>query len=156
MAIWFNTAAGKETPGPTLPDFSFPLPNENHRDCFSGTLPSRLMTGEELQQRWQQLENLIAAKTGQFPGFTDILLYIGIIESGLPPKELNEREKTDLIQMATCTILVPARYYELFWVEDTGWPHYKQLQRVPPMPKEELEQMLKPWIIQYAIKNHFL
>lgn len=113
------------------------------------------MTDEELQQRWHQLENLIATKTGQFPVFDDILLYIGIIESGLPPKELNDREKTDLIQMATCTVLVPARYYQLFWVEDTGWPHYKELQRVPPMPKEELELMLKPWIIQYAIKNRF-
>jgi hypothetical protein len=58
--------------------------------------------------------------------------------------------------MATSTILVPARYYELFWVEDTGWPHYKQLQRLPPMPGPELEKFLKPWVIQYAMKNRLI
>ena len=114
------------------------------------------MTEEELLQHWQRLENLITAKTGALPCFDDILLYIGILGSGMPPKELNEREKTDLIQMATCTVLVPARYYQLFWVEDTGWPHYKELQRLPPMTKEALERLLKPWIIQYAVKNRMI
>ena len=114
------------------------------------------MTEEELQQHWQQLTNLIASKTGTSPGFDEVLLYIGICESGMPPKVLSEREKTDLIQMATCTVLVPARYYQLFWVEDTGWPHYKELQRLPPMPKEEREQLLTPWIIQYAVKNRLI
>jgi hypothetical protein len=114
------------------------------------------MTEEEILHYWQQLESRIAEKTGTAPCFDDILLYIGIQESGLPPKEFSEREKTELIQMATCTVLVPARYYQLFWVEDTGWPHYKELQRVPPMPKEELQILLKPWIIQYAIKNRVL
>jgi hypothetical protein len=133
-----------------------PPPNQNHKDYFSGILPSLLMTEEELQQHWQRLENLIATKTGALPSFDDILLYIGKLESGMPPKELNEKEKTDLIQMATCTVLVPARYYQLFWVEDTGWPHYKELQRLPPMPREELELLLKPWIIQYVVKNRIL
>ena len=114
------------------------------------------MTEEELQQHWQALTNLIASKTGTNPGFDEVLLYIGNCESGMPPKVLSDREKTDLIQMATCTVLVPARYYQLFWVEDTGWPHYKELQRLPPMPREELEQLLTPWIIQYAIKNRMI
>ncbi len=114
------------------------------------------MTEEELHQHWQLLETRITAKTGKTPGFDDILLYIGILESGMPPKEFSEREKTDLIQMATSTVLVPARYYELFWVEDTGWPHYKQLQRVPPMGKEQHEAFLKPYIVQYALKNRLL
>jgi len=114
------------------------------------------MTEEQLLLQWQQLEEHIISKSGLKPAFDDILLYIGIRESGMPPKELNERERTELIQMATCTVLVPARYYELFWVEDTGWPHYKQLQRLPPMPEEELRNFLKPWIIHYAVKNRII
>lgn len=133
-----------------------PPPNQNHRGQYPGILPSLQMTEEELQQHWQQLTNLIASKTGTSPGFDEVLLYIGICESGMPPKVLSEREKTDLIQMATCTVLVPARYYQLFWVEDTGWPHYKELQRLPPMPREELKQLLTPWIIQYAVKNRLI
>ncbi len=111
---------------------------------------------EDMSQRWEQLENLIRQKTGQCTGTDDVLLYIGIQEAGLPPKIFSDREKTELIQMATSTVLVPARYYELFWVEDTGWPHYKQLQRIPPMAKELLADFLKPWIIRYAIKNRLL
>jgi len=41
-------------------------------------------------------------------------------------------------------------------VEDTGWPHYKELQRVPPMNEEQKEAFLKPYIIQYALKNRLL
>lgn len=114
------------------------------------------MTEEQLLLHWQQLEEHITAKTGERPGFDEVLVYIGFRESGLPPKELTDRERTELILMATSTVLVPARYYELFWVEDTGWPHYKQLQRLPPMPREELEKFLTPWIIQYAVKNRFI
>jgi hypothetical protein len=114
------------------------------------------MTEEQILLHWQQLEEHIKLKTGKLPGFDEVLLYIGFRESCLPPKELTDRERTDLILMATSTVLVPARYYELFWVEDTGWPHYKQLQRLPPMPKPELEKFIKPWIIQYAVKNRFI
>lgn len=114
------------------------------------------MTEEQILLHWQQLEEHITSKTGHTPGFDDILLYIGIRESGMPPKELSDRERREMIQMATCTVLVPARYYELFWVEDTGWPHYKQLQRLPPMPEEELQLFLKPWIVQYAVKNSMI
>ncbi|MBI5372538.1 MAG: hypothetical protein HZA79_11005 [Sphingobacteriales bacterium] len=111
---------------------------------------------DESLQRWQHLENLIAAKTGQAPGLNDILLYIGVLESGMPPRALTENEKNELIEMAICTVLVPARYYELFWVEDTGWPHYKQLQRLPPMNPADRNEFLKKYILLYAAKNRWV
>ncbi len=55
--------------------------------------------------------------------------------------------------MAVCTVLVPARYYELFWVEDSGWPHYKQLVREPEMSPQQRQDFLKPYILQYAKKT---
>jgi len=123
---------------------------------FDGHYFRCMIPEEDISQRWQQLEEYIMQKTGQYTGIDDILLYIGIQESGMPPKPFTEREKTELILMATSTVLVPARYYELFWVEDTGWPHYKQLQRLPPMPKDQLDNFLKPWIIRYADKNRMV
>ena len=107
-------------------------------------------------ERWQLLEEKLSPKLGDSFTMADILLFIGIRESGLPAKQFSEKEKNDLIEMAICTILVPARYYELFWVEDTGWPHYKQLQRLPEMSEEEKEQLFKKYILIYAEKNRLL
>lgn len=107
--------------------------------------------------QWQQLTEKIFRQKGIEPGIDEILLFIGEKECGMPPKPVyTEREKADLIQMAISTVLVPARYYELFWVEETGWPHYRQLQRVPPMNEEEKLRFLKPWITRYADKNRML
>ncbi|MBI3137277.1 MAG: hypothetical protein HYZ15_01695 [Sphingobacteriales bacterium] len=91
--------------------------------------------------------------TGLLPSLDDMLLYIGIFESGIPPKTLTENEKSELRDLAVCAILVPARYYELFWVEDTGWPHYKQLKRLPPLNAGEREAFLRKYILLYAEKN---
>lgn len=107
-------------------------------------------------ERWQLLEEKLSSKLGASFTMADVLLFIGISESGLPPKQFSEKEKADLVQMAICTILVPGRYYELFWVEDTGWPHYKQLQRLPEMGVEEKEQLYKKYILMYAEKNRLL
>jgi hypothetical protein len=74
----------------------------------------------------------------------------------LPPKQFTEKEKMELKQMAICTILVPARYYELLWVDATGWPHYNQLERMPAMSADEKEKLFKQYIILYAEKNRML
>ncbi|MBL0358589.1 MAG: hypothetical protein IPP72_17765 [Chitinophagaceae bacterium] len=98
-----------------------------------------MMPGDELQQRWLKLESLLTERLGKKPDLDDVLLFIGKKESGLPPKNFTEEEQLNLRQMAICTILVPARYYELYWVDDMGWPHFNQLQRLPEMSLPEKE-----------------
>lgn len=110
----------------------------------------------DLQQRWMKLESALEKRLGIKPDLDAILLFIGIRESGLPPKVLSEMEKINLKQMAVCTILVPARYYELFWVDDFGWPHFKQLQREPEMTMPERAAFLKPYLIIYAEKHRLI
>jgi hypothetical protein len=111
---------------------------------------------DELDQQWLQLLNKLAEKHTIKPDMDGVLLLIGIRESGLPQKEFTTYEKINLVQMAVCTVLVPARYYELFWVEDSGWPHYKQLVREPEMSPQQRQDFLKPYIIQYAQKNKMI
>lgn len=112
---------------------------------------------EQRKLQWTQLITNISRLKNIQPELDDILVYIGEKESGLPPKPAyTDREIAELIQLAISTVLVPARYYELFWVEDTGWPHYRQLQRVPPMSDEDRLQFLQPWIIRYAKKNKLI
>lgn len=115
-----------------------------------------MLSPEDLQQQWLIFESRLTEKLGQQPDFDAILLFVGIKEACLPPKKLSETEKINLMQMAVCTVLVPARYYELFWVEDSGWPHYTQLQRLPEMTASAKEVFLKPYILMWAQKNRVI
>jgi hypothetical protein len=107
-------------------------------------------------QRWLTLESRVKECLGENPGIDDILFFIGMKEAGLPPKTFTEYEKRNIIQMAECTVLVPGRYYQLFWVEDSGWPHYTELQRLPIMNAAEREDFFKPYVLLYAQKNRII
>jgi hypothetical protein len=115
-----------------------------------------MLSPENLQQNWLIFESRLTERLGQKPDFDGILLFVGIKEACLPPKNFTETEKVNLMQMAVCTVLVPARYYELFWVEDSGWPHYNQLQRLPEMTASAKEEFLKPYILMWAEKNRVI
>lgn len=112
-----------------------------------------MLSQDNLQQRWQALETALMERWQIIPGMDSILLFIGKREAGLPAKEFAENEKINLRQMALCTVLVPAGYYQLVWVDDFGWPNFKQLQREPAMSVDEREIFLKPWVLLYAEKN---
>lgn len=111
---------------------------------------------DDLQQRWLKLEATLKERQGKQPDLDAILLFIGIRESGLPPKQFTAAEMYNLKQIAVCTILVPARYYELIWVDDFGWPSFRQLQREPTMTLPEREKFLQPYIIMYAEKHRII
>lgn len=115
-----------------------------------------MLPDENTEQRWQQLLCKLADKLGYQPDMGAVLLFIGIREAGLPPKTFTEKEISELKQMAICTLLVPARYYQLFWVDDTGWPHFKELQRMPEMPVEDRDAFLKEYVLLYAERNRLL
>lgn len=111
---------------------------------------------EEVEQRWIQLQAKLQEKLGNTPVLEDVLFAIGVKEACMPPRIVTETERVNIIQMAECTVLVPARYYQLYWVEDSGWPHYTELQRLPKMTAEEKLIFLKPWIVMYAEKNRMM
>lgn len=111
---------------------------------------------DDLQQRWLKLETKLKERSGKQPDFEDVLLFIGVHESGRPPKNFTEKEIQDLKQLALCSILAPEKYFELMWVDDTGWPHFRNLERVPVMIPAERESFLKPHILKYAEKNKLI
>jgi hypothetical protein len=115
-----------------------------------------MLSEDDLPKRWLQLETTLMERMGKQPGMDDILLFIGIRESGLPPKDFTDAEKYNLRQMAVSTILVPGRYYEMIWVDDFGWPNFRQLQREPEMSITEREKFLQPYVIMYAEKHRLI
>jgi hypothetical protein len=110
----------------------------------------------ELKQRWQQLESALAVKAGRKPTLAEILLFIGIREAGISLKSFTENEREDLIQLAVCTILTQAKYYELIWVDATGWPHFKQLKPLPFKNLAEGEEFLKKYLLLFDGSNNLV
>ena len=115
-----------------------------------------MLSEVNVQQRWQQLVSKLTDTLGKQPDMEAILLFVGIREAGLPPKSFTEKEKVDLKQMAIYTLLVPSGYYQLFWVDDTGWPHYKELKRMPEMNMAQRDEFLKEYVLKYSEKNRLL
>ncbi len=115
-----------------------------------------MLPEDDLQKRWQNFESKLAERLGKQPDMEEVLLFIGIRESGLPPKAFSEKEIMELKQMAVCTLLAPARYFELMWVDDTGWPHFRNLEPVPKMSDAEWNVFLKPLVLKYAEKNKLI
>jgi hypothetical protein len=115
-----------------------------------------MLLEEDRQQQWLKLELNLMERLGPQPDLEAVLLYIGIKEAGWPIKEYTEVEKIKLREMAVFTILVPGRYYQLFWVDDVGWPHFMQLEREPQMSTPEREAFLKPYVLLYAQKNKWI
>lgn len=116
-----------------------------------------MLPEEELQKRWLQLQSALTKQSGKEYALDDILILIGIREAGWPlQKELSEKEKADLLQLGICSILVPAKYYELIWVDDIGWPHFKQLQQLPNDNLAERIFLLKQYVLLYNDRNKLL
>ena len=113
-----------------------------------------MLPEEDLQQRWLQLQSSLTKQNVNEYSLDDLLILIGKKEAGWPlQKELTGKDKADLLQLGICSILVPAKYYKLIWVDDIGWPHYQQMQPLPRNNREERATLLKEYVLLYNERN---
>ncbi|MDX1351131.1 MAG: hypothetical protein R3279_12820 [Putridiphycobacter sp.] len=85
-----------------------------------------------------------------------IMTMIGVQELGHGFREFSKDEKLNLMHIATCTILEPYGYYEYSHDDEDGWPHFNNLQKLPPLTDKQQEHLLKEAIIQYFKVNAYL
>jgi hypothetical protein len=111
---------------------------------------------EQIEEQWLKFEKLLSEKMVNPSDLDEVLFFIGIRESGLPPKQFSETEKLRLKELGQHSILAMARYYELIWVDDQGWPHFRPLQHFPAMARLEKAEFFKPYLIMYALKNRLI
>ena len=104
---------------------------------------------DDLEQRWKQVETMLAERFGKTPNMEAILFLIGVQELGRLKKKFTKEQKQDLMHIATCTLLSQSGYYELEGYDKDGWPHFKMVQPVPDMGMPEQERFLKEHIIAY-------
>ncbi|WP_136482151.1 hypothetical protein [Cognatitamlana onchidii] len=113
---------------------------------------------EQLKERW---ETLVQKLSNQFAdGDTldlDAIIYlIGVQELGQLGRTFKKDQKLDLMHIAICKVLVPYGYYELDFVDDDGWPHYKMLEKLPFLKAGEQSVLMKEAIVGYFLETKYI
>jgi hypothetical protein len=107
---------------------------------------------EVLNNKWKQVENLIEQRFGEKLDQQTILFVIGLQELGQGERVYTKEEKLDIIHIGVCTVLMPYGYYSFIGDDDDGWPHFKNIKKLPNTMNGESQQvLLKEAIIAYLL-----
>lgn len=116
----------------------------------------RLMQASEINKKWGELQQFIAADFEMdLPDIKVLLFLIGVQELGQGPKEFSKREKEELMHIATCRLFSSLGFYELKGQDDQGWPHWELVKPIPNYTLMEQEMMMKSLIIDYFADIYF-
>ena len=108
----------------------------------------------ESERHWQELLNELEKNFGKKPkDLNAVLFIIGIHELGKGAKSFSKEEKQDLMHIAICKVLSLAGYYELEGIDNSGWPHWKLVKKLPYFDLLEQEKLLKMLVIEYFEKE---
>ena len=104
----------------------------------------------DINIEWIKVQLLMRKRFDEVLDVTSILYIIGLQELGKNHQLLKKEQKIDVIHIGTCTVLVPYGYYQKIGVDDDGWPHFKNIKKLPnEMVGELQENLMKKAIIEY-------
>ncbi|MEX0883743.1 MAG: hypothetical protein WDZ72_09745 [Cyclobacteriaceae bacterium] len=104
----------------------------------------------DLEKRWNKLLVGLADLLGKKPSDLNAVLFIvGVQELGKGAKHFSKEEKQDLMHIATCKVLSLSGFYELDFLDQDGWPHWKLSKTLPHLNTMDQEKMLKLHILEY-------
>jgi hypothetical protein len=109
--------------------------------------------GDDLQQRWWNLEAKLVDRFGKKPDLETLLFLVGIQEFGEIRPKYTKEQKQDLMHIAVCSLLSQSGYYELEKIDEDGWPHFRQLKPMPDMNTMEQENFIKDHVLLYFEQN---
>jgi len=108
----------------------------------------------ESDRHWQELLTELEKNFGKRPkDLNAVLFIIGVQELGKGAKNFSKEEKQDLMHIAICKVLSLAGYYELEGIDESGWPHWKLVKKLPHFDLLEQEKLLKMLVIEYFEKE---
>lgn len=113
---------------------------------------------EQLKQRWEMVVEKLSAQfaDGERLDLDAIIYLIGVQELGQLHRQYKKDQKLDLMHIAICKLLTPFGYYELDFVDDEGWPHYKVLEQLPHLKAGEQSVLMKEAIVNYFLETEFI
>lgn len=115
------------------------------------------MTIQETNEKWAGLTQKIATEFGNDkPDVKSILFLIGVQELGRGPRRFSKRQKEELMHIANCRLFSELGYYELEGLDKDGWPHWKNVKKIPAYTVFEQELLIKQLIINYFEEQGFI
>ena len=113
---------------------------------------------QQLKERWElvvkKLSNQFA--DGEVLDLDAIIYLIGVQELGQLHRSFKKEQKLDLMHIAICKLLTPYGYYELDFVDNEGWPHYKAKAQLPHLKAGEQSVLMKEAIVNYFLETEFI
>lgn len=107
------------------------------------------MNDLDLQREWRQLVTQLEARFGNGLDLDTILFLVGVQELGQGYRSFKKQEKTDLMHIAICRLLMQYGYYEYLGMDEEGWPHYKPLAKLPLLNPTQQSLLIKEALIDY-------
>ena len=110
-----------------------------------------------LERDWNKLLYKISVEFDVDADLNGTLLLIGIQERGLGFKDAySKKEKTDLIDLATCKLFMRWNYFSQIGVDEDNWPIFERNKMLPPFSKDKAQQLLKSAVVEYFKGNGYL
>ncbi|MFS8617338.1 MAG: hypothetical protein FWJ85_10985 [Solitalea sp.] len=108
------------------------------------------MTVQETNEKWVSLVKKIASEFGtEKPDVKSMLFLIGVQELGKGPRRFSKRQKEELMHIANCRLFSELGYYELEGLDQDGWPHWRNVKKIPNYTVFEQELLIKQLIVHY-------
>lgn len=108
----------------------------------------------DLEKRWAKLLEGLSQLLGKKPSDLNAVLFIiGVQELGKGHRHFSKEEKQDLMHIATCKVLSLSGFYELDFIDQDGWPHWKLKKTLPHLDTADQEKLLKLHVLEYFEKE---
>ena len=78
-----------------------------------------------------------------------IIFLIGVQELGTGYKKFSKQEKTELMHVAVCTLLMPYGFYQFTGRDEDNWPHFQLKNDLPPLDDRQQQHLIKEAILEY-------
>lgn len=101
------------------------------------------------EQKWQEVKTELAKQFGPDMDLDAILFLIGVQELGQGFRKFSKDEKMHLMHISVCRLLEPFGYYEFTGIDDDGWPHFRNKEKLPHLKPEEQQLLMKRAVLEY-------
>ena len=104
----------------------------------------------ELKEKWENVLRMVENRFEEKLDEHTILYIIGLQELNKPHTVFKKEEKIDIMHIGVCTILSQYGYYRFTGRDEDGWPHFKNVKKIPSNTKGRKQLLfMRKAIIDY-------
>ena len=98
---------------------------------------------------WDDLLIKLQKRFGSDINLKGVLYLIGVQELNKGLKKFSKEDKVSIFHLAICKLLSNYGYYVFDYVDEDGWPHWKETKALKSLTEKQQETLMKKAIIEY-------